>query len=523
MAFTVLNENELALLTDDQRHGYEDELKMYKKRVAFVEQLDYMENVQIEPYSAKIKPVAAIKKAEIKPFAKLKPRDVELPEVSDRISPCPIRNNKTEKAEPQILSAKKLLGVDISFVNLVIQKTKLKQLNRTSTLATPLINPAPVQIQLPRNHTIPLVNSHYNPSQYKNMGLPEPNLTFRSEVVHRKTEEQTINLPKMPQFRTIGISFVQLEQDYTKLLIETRSQMKSGSCFNNSEFGYSYSDKNFPQLLVPKQVINLDITDTKHRPNLPTLKMSGITNQLSFEKIRRNIISLPMMSALICNVDYSGANNAIKTVNNINEPRLKHNLQFEKPEISVEKTHSIPEIKPDAAISKAKYRISIIEARSFYHHPVAKLDFCVTVQDEISLPRVDSYSMRISSFKPINRKKLEINKTVIKTLNIDEYKKTKYVCHSLPEVKQMNKSMFLFEIPDIHVENLPTIAKTHVVSNNYKTHILSESNVVAPKITPHYIIACEKTAFSVQKISRVDISKAPSDFNELRSQLFAAI
>ena len=50
MAFKILNEEELSLLTDEQIACYQKELDIYKQREAFVEKLTKLENAEIKPY-----------------------------------------------------------------------------------------------------------------------------------------------------------------------------------------------------------------------------------------------------------------------------------------------------------------------------------------------------------------------------------------------------------------------------------------------------------------------------------------
>lgn len=70
MAFRVLSEKDLELLTESQREAYEEELAVYQERVKFVEQLERMENAQIEPYEPTLKSIPAIRKAPEKRIAK---------------------------------------------------------------------------------------------------------------------------------------------------------------------------------------------------------------------------------------------------------------------------------------------------------------------------------------------------------------------------------------------------------------------------------------------------------------------
>lgn len=54
MAFRILKDEELSLLTGQQREQYERELDIYQKRAAFVEQIERYEDAEIKPFRPKL-------------------------------------------------------------------------------------------------------------------------------------------------------------------------------------------------------------------------------------------------------------------------------------------------------------------------------------------------------------------------------------------------------------------------------------------------------------------------------------
>ena len=70
MAFRILSEDEIQLLTDDEKAWYDGELDIYQKRALFVEQIEKQENATIEPYEAKLKPIALISPIQVRPYTK---------------------------------------------------------------------------------------------------------------------------------------------------------------------------------------------------------------------------------------------------------------------------------------------------------------------------------------------------------------------------------------------------------------------------------------------------------------------
>ncbi len=68
MAFKILNEEEISLLTAEQAEHYDKELEIYKQRAAFVEKLTKLENAEIKPYKPDLKSIDIIREIEFVPF-----------------------------------------------------------------------------------------------------------------------------------------------------------------------------------------------------------------------------------------------------------------------------------------------------------------------------------------------------------------------------------------------------------------------------------------------------------------------
>lgn len=64
MAFKILNDEEISLLTDEQVECYQKNLK-YISREAFVEKLTKLENAEIKPYKPNLKSIDIIRKSSL--------------------------------------------------------------------------------------------------------------------------------------------------------------------------------------------------------------------------------------------------------------------------------------------------------------------------------------------------------------------------------------------------------------------------------------------------------------------------
>ncbi|MCL2808203.1 MAG: hypothetical protein FWD27_08670 [Coriobacteriia bacterium] len=70
MAFRVLGDEQLAVLSDQQLLQYETELDLYQQRIAFAEQLELLENVTIDAPEPNLKPITLFGPIEVKAFIK---------------------------------------------------------------------------------------------------------------------------------------------------------------------------------------------------------------------------------------------------------------------------------------------------------------------------------------------------------------------------------------------------------------------------------------------------------------------
>lgn len=116
MAFKVLSDEEMSLLTTDQLEHYEKALEIYKQREAFVEKLTKLENAEIKPYKPNLKSIDIIKKIEFTSFTsperqKLSLKPMQKPELSnDLISKSSKKVNISE-----VLKSNSVLKEDVNF------------------------------------------------------------------------------------------------------------------------------------------------------------------------------------------------------------------------------------------------------------------------------------------------------------------------------------------------------------------------------------------------------------------------
>lgn len=79
MAFRELSEDEISLLNESERTQYEKQLKIYRERVALVEQLEQIENANIQYTKPKLKRIKPVPKLEIPKYHSIGTVKIKLP------------------------------------------------------------------------------------------------------------------------------------------------------------------------------------------------------------------------------------------------------------------------------------------------------------------------------------------------------------------------------------------------------------------------------------------------------------
>ena len=79
MSFRELSEDEISLLNESERTQYEKQLKIYRERVALVEQLEQIENANIQYTKPKLKRIKPVPKLEIPKYHSIGTVKIKLP------------------------------------------------------------------------------------------------------------------------------------------------------------------------------------------------------------------------------------------------------------------------------------------------------------------------------------------------------------------------------------------------------------------------------------------------------------
>jgi len=226
MAFKILNEDELLLLTDAEKVQYEKELDIYNKRVAFVNGLEKYENVQIEPYKAKLNPICVTEPTTIEKYESQEVKAKLHTPVKLNLQVMPIEISHPENINLPIISA--------PMAEIKPFKSENKQ-PILPTLIKPVAEilefekPNAIKPELPKIVKPEVIVSEYAKSERVQANIPDINITAPSVEVYEEPKSIVANIPivtiNMPEL----VAYVAPESVPAKLpeMTNTKVEVKS--------------------------------------------------------------------------------------------------------------------------------------------------------------------------------------------------------------------------------------------------------------------------------------------------------
>lgn len=265
MAFTLLCDEELSLLNDGQRMQYERQLKLYQQRVAFVERIEDLQNIQIEPYVPQLEPICVIDPIHVKSVKKQK----------YSIAICePIKTpnlqvksyQKVEQITPALPTMPKRVDVHTAHVQKPqIKTTALPEFAKSREVNTLFVCPKIEERNLPT--------------------VTMPKLEMRPIAVPAKTQP---NLPDIPGYAANVRAFVKPQTYHPELPVFVKPEVIAGS----------YKEIKPIQLSLPdvSTGINWDkagfVKPEQKNIDLPRME-TPVVNVRSMQKVGRIVPNLP--------------------------------------------------------------------------------------------------------------------------------------------------------------------------------------------------------------------------------------
>lgn len=265
MAFKILNDKEISLLTADQLEHYEKEHEIYKQREAFVEKLTKLENAEIKPYKPDLKSIDIIREIEFAPFTSPERQMLSLKPMQKPELPNDLIGKASEKINiSKVIKSNFVLKEHVNFNQVLFSKAdnfkcyKQKQyiLPEFSKPIIPgatftrLENVLSQPIQIKKHAELNLQNfiaPIKNKVVLSKAAIPKikagvfvkpeaPKLNFavnaKPETVIKPFEKPEFTLTAFPQVQKVNVNmptFRQPERDKPDMAIDVKSDFKIGA------------------------------------------------------------------------------------------------------------------------------------------------------------------------------------------------------------------------------------------------------------------------------------------------------
>lgn len=123
MAFKILNDEEISLLTADQLEHYEKELEIYRQREAFVEKLTKLEKAEIKPYKSDLKSIDIIREIEFASFTSPERQKLSLKPMQKPELPNDLIGKASEKINiSEVIKSNSVLKEHVNFNHGLVSK-----------------------------------------------------------------------------------------------------------------------------------------------------------------------------------------------------------------------------------------------------------------------------------------------------------------------------------------------------------------------------------------------------------------
>ena len=346
MAFRILTEEEIALLTRGQRTQYEDELEIYQQRAAFVERMAELESAEIKPYEPKLEPVHFISGVDVRTF---NPPEYEVT-LSEPVSKPQIKREvfaMPELAAPVLPEVAAIFDLPVGrTVKIESVQPELPQVTKPDVECRPFVQSKRKPPVLPEVAKPAIAVAAWHQPEYAHPELPV-------NVHKMRTESKPFVMPKniQPELPEIHAAFAEIklfsnpEKANINLPTTVKPDIKA----------VSFVAADFSQPELPKvPALNIDIRAFKN-PELPETKLPGVsTPNVVAPSVKQAKIKAPVLPP-VTRLDI--------TVKSFVAPQYT-------PDVTAPQAPNV-KIKPMAKIAKANPKLPSFAKRSAVKIPDA--------------------------------------------------------------------------------------------------------------------------------------------------------
>lgn len=357
MAFTILNEEQIALLTENQKQQYEKELDIYKERNAFVERMHVLENAELLPYEPKLRNIIVAGEAPEIDFG----RQEYAVKICTPVTKPELQFRAPEFREPISAVLPECSGIENITIGSIKKIETVQPKLPESKKAVPIIPK-----QMPQ---IPKTSS---PDMPDKMVLDAPNLSF--------TEPQMVE-PFLPEV-AVSITEAKPIHKVENPQINLPAALKPNIAVEVKKVEAVYA-------VLPELAKIEPLSADFEKPEISAVELRPVAKiePLDTEFIKPEIQKAEMPTVL-------------KT-----EPV---NADFKKPEISAAELRPIVKIEPVYAKFE-KPEISISELPRVSKPDIAARDIAPLEHSSVSLPAFRKINIADIEIKPVERQEIQIS------------------------------------------------------------------------------------------------------------------
>lgn len=308
MAFRILSNDEIELLTEAERNSYERELAVYNDRVKFVEQIEKFESTEITPYEPKFINVSVIGKVPEKIYSNPK-YAAQLIDVAVKPAPKAHGTNFEEPVVAAVPKCLKVKNVSVEHIKKTPQyKNALPQMSKAF---------APVVANIKAKHGIPAlpeIGKTVAPPdvcvrlELNNPVLPETEKTIVPSKTFKKIEQVKPSVANNLKLQSFP------ELDFTATFINSKAINKfkpdiMQPRIKSREFTLPEREKPvLPLLSVGFKKVKQFEAPEQAKPYLPEPVIPGKANIL-YKQMKKPQIQLPEASNVsVASPSFSGLN-----------------------------------------------------------------------------------------------------------------------------------------------------------------------------------------------------------------------
>lgn len=420
MAFKILNDQELSLLSDNERIEYEKQQDLYQKRIALAERLEELESTQLQPYEPLLHSIFYIDKLDIKSYKKTeyvmqKIEPVEKPKLQVR----PFQ--KPEQSAPVLPLMPKQADVRTgSIQKLEVRKTDLPMVTKPQAVLTEYKKPDVRSADLPQitDPTIRAVRTNISAvTKISRSDLPEIKMASAEMLVFQKPEIEDMNLPEVKVLLAECIDFRRPEISSLDLPDIKIASVKT-AIFQKPEI----SDKNLPEVKVSPAK-----TAVFHKPGISTMDLP----EVKVSPVKTTVFQKPEISDVnLAEVEVSPVRTVIfqkPGMGDMNLPEVKvspvKTALFRRPEANGK---SLPEVK-----------IIPVEIAAFRSREIQSTEFAPAVVPHIYIDR----HKPVNTFQPVMSKAHKVAYTA--------------AVPSAPTRTITMKRSAVTSLPSVHIQKIP--------------------------------------------------------------------